>query len=121
MTPPTLPDALTTIIQSAVFISSIIVLMLAEPAINKMSPCTRFVPRLAYHLLVVGAAGNILWLLLGDTPNWPESIIISGIALLLICDKFMPRSSSGPTAPQALRTAGERKLAPGTLPPSNLV
>lgn len=44
-----------TLLQAIVALESVIVALLAEPAINRMSPCTSLVPRLAFHLLTVGA------------------------------------------------------------------
>jgi putative chitinase len=88
---PSLPDALIPVMQGVCFISSIVTATLAEPAINRMSPCTRFSPRLAFHLLFLGAVGNALWLLLGDQPNFPETTLSAGVAMLLICDRLFPR------------------------------
>jgi hypothetical protein len=87
------PAYLAHALQIVVFASAAIVLTLAEPAINRMSPCTPFIARLAFHLLAVGAFGNLLWVALGDTPNWPESVIIAGIALMLVCDRLRPRKA----------------------------
>lgn len=79
--------------QIVVLVSAAIVLVLAEPAINRMSPCSPLLTRLAFHLLAVGAAGNLLWAALGDIPSWPEALIIAGIALLLVRDRLRPRVS----------------------------
>lgn len=91
MIPPT-PAFAVPILQIIVMVCSAIVLILSEPAINRMSPCSRFCTRLSFHFLTVGAAGNILWVMLGETPNWPETIIIAGAALLLLLDRVRPGS-----------------------------
>lgn len=88
-----IPHEFAHILQIVVFVAAAIVLALAEPAINRMSPCTPFIARLSFHLLAVGAGGNLLWIALGDQPNWPESIIIAGIALMLVCDRLRPRKA----------------------------
>lgn len=89
---PEIPVWVTPILQSVVLLSSIVVLFLGEPAINRMSPCTPMITRMSFHLLVVGSFGNIVWTCLGDVPQWPEVIVIAGIALLLVCDRIRPRS-----------------------------
>jgi hypothetical protein len=47
--------------------------------------------RLAFHFLTVGGAGNALYVALGDKPNWPETVIICGVAQLLVRDRLRPR------------------------------
>lgn len=81
------------VLQAVVLLASGVVMALAEPAINRMSPCTPLIVRLAFHLLTVGAGANIGWVLLGDAPSVPEAIIVSGIALLLVCERVRPRRS----------------------------
>lgn len=77
-----------TLLQGLVTLESIIVAILAEPAINRMSPCTSLVPRLAFHLLTVGAVARIYAIATGDIPSVPTSITTGGVALLLICDRW---------------------------------
>lgn len=79
------------ILQVIVFVSSLVVTVLAEPAINRMSPCSPFLTRIAFHCLTVGGAGNALYVAIGDRPNWPETIIIAGVALLLVRDRIRHR------------------------------
>ena len=77
-----------TLLQGLVTLESIIVAILAEPAINRMSPCTSLVPRLAFHLLTVGAVARIYAIATGDIPSVPTAITTGGVALLLICDRW---------------------------------
>ncbi len=99
MTPP-VPALFVPALQTVVLISAAIILILAEPAINRMSPCSPFLTRLAFHCLAVGAAGNLLWVTLGDAPSWPETVILAGIALMLVRDRLRPR------------VAGDRRARP---------
>lgn len=82
-------------LQLVVVLSSSVVLFLAEPACDRMSPCTPLIVRISFHFLAVGAAANLVWILmLDDKPNWPEAIIVAGIALMLVCDRLRPRSAA---------------------------
>jgi hypothetical protein len=76
------------LLQGLAILESIIVAILAEPAINRMSPCTSLVPRLAFHLLTVGAVARIYAIATGDIPSIPTAITTGGVALLLICDRW---------------------------------
>jgi hypothetical protein len=77
-----------TLLQAIVALESIIVALLAEPAINRMSPCTNLVPRLAFHLLTVGAVARLYAILAGDVQSVPTAITTGGVALLLVCDRW---------------------------------
>ena len=77
-----------TLLQAIVALESVIIALLAEPAINRMSPCTSLVPRLAFHLLTVGAVARIYAIATGDIPSVPTAITTGGVALLLICDRW---------------------------------
>ena len=77
-----------TLLQAIVAIESVIVALLAEPAINRMSPCTSLVPRIAFHLLTVGAVARLCAILAGDVPTVPTAITTGGVALLLVCDRW---------------------------------
>lgn len=89
---PQTPEFAVPILKTLVVVSSTVLLFLSEPAINRMSACSKFITRLSFHLLAVGGAGNLLWVLLGDAPNWPETIIVAGAALLLLLDRVRPWS-----------------------------
>lgn len=91
---PQTPEFAVPILKAVVLFSSAVLLFLSEPAINRMSQCSKFITRLSFHLLAVGGAGNVLWVMLGDTPNWPETIVITGAALLLLLDRVRPGSRS---------------------------
>ena len=77
-----------TLLQAIVAIESVIIALLAEPAINRMSPCTSLVPRLAFHLLTVGAVARLYAILAGDVQTVPTAITTGGVALLLVCDRW---------------------------------
>ena len=88
---PDTPEFAVPLQQVMVFASAIIIVFLSEPAINRMSPCSPWITRLAFHFLTVGGAGNALYVALGDKPNWPETVIICGVAQLLVRDRLRPR------------------------------
>ena len=88
---PDTPEFSVPLLQVMVFASAIIIVFLSEPAINRMSPCSPWITRLAFHFLTVGGAGNALYVALGDKPNWPETVIICGVAQLLVRDRLRPR------------------------------
>ena len=77
-----------TLLRAIVAIESVIIALLAEPAINRMSPCTSLVPRLAFHLLTVGAVARLYAILAGDVQTVPTAITTCGVALLLVCDRW---------------------------------
>lgn len=67
--------------------SSAIMLWRAEPALNRMSPATPFVVRLAMWLLVVAACAQLLTLITGRLPDWPAVLLHIGVAALLLCER----------------------------------
>ncbi len=89
---PLLPDFFIPLTKGIVFVSSLVTLILAEPAINRLSPCSPFLARFAFHCLAVGGAGNLVWVALGDPPRWPEAVMGLGVALLLGFDRIRPRA-----------------------------
>jgi hypothetical protein len=77
------------IMQILVLIESVCIGALAEPAINRMSPCAPWITRAAFHLLTIGAVARIaaiVWY--GDIPTWPSVITGGGITLMLVRDRF---------------------------------
>lgn len=72
-----------------VFAESAVIVCLAEPAINRMSPCTGLLPRMAFHLLTVGAVFRLYAIFTGDIPSVSTAISTGGIALLLLCDRCL--------------------------------
>ena len=88
------------LLQSFVLVAASVIVFRAEPALNLMSPCTPFMIRASFHLLTLGAVAEIVFVLVGDVPSWPASIMTVGVALLVICEKRlrilcpMPRRTS---------------------------
>lgn len=76
-------------LQILVLMESAIIVCLAEPAINRMSPCTGIFPRMAFHLLTVGAVFRLYAISTGDIPSLSTAISTGGIALLLLCDRCL--------------------------------
>lgn len=76
-------------LQLLAMIESIIVCALAEPAINRMSPCAPLIVRAAFHLLTVGALARIVAIVwYADVPSWPTAITGAGMALMLVSDRL---------------------------------
>lgn len=66
----------------------VVIIVRAEGAINRMSRCTPFLVRSAFWLLLVGAAGSGMCIVLdGDVPPWPAVFGVWGAALLLFCER----------------------------------
>lgn len=76
-------------LQILVVLESAVIVCLAEPAINRMSPCTGILPRMAFHLLTVGAVFRLYAIFTGDIPSLSTAISTGGIALLLLCDRCL--------------------------------
>ena len=79
----------TIILQAILLLAAVIIIVRAEPALNRMSGCTPFMVRAAFHLLTLGAAAEIVCILMGDIPSWPTAIVTAGVAALLICERRM--------------------------------
>lgn len=79
----------TIILQAIVILAGVVIIVRAEPAINRMSRCTPFMVRAAFHLLALGAAAEIECIVVGDVPSWPTAIVTAGIAALLICEGWL--------------------------------
>ena len=76
-------------LQILVLMESAVIVCLAEPAINRMSPCTGILPRMAFHLLTVGSVFRLYAISTGDIPSLSTVISTGGIALLLLCDRCL--------------------------------
>ena len=75
------------ILQCAELLLAGVMLWRAEPALNRMSRCTPFMIRASFHLLTLGAAAEIVFILSGEVPSWPTAITTVGVAALLICER----------------------------------
>lgn len=77
----------TVILQAIVVLAALVIIVRTEPALNRMSRCTPFMVRAAFHLLALGAAAEIVCIVVGDVPSWPTAIVTVGVAALLICER----------------------------------
>lgn len=77
----------TIILQAIVILASVVIIVRAEPALNRTSRCTPFMVRAAFHLLALGAAAEVVCIVVGDVPSWPTALDTAGIAALLICER----------------------------------
>lgn len=74
-------------VQSIVLLASAVIVIRAEPALNRMSRSTTLVVRMAFHLLTLGAIAEIVNICVGDVPSWPTAIITAGTATFLLYDR----------------------------------
>lgn len=73
--------------QSLAIAACVVIVWRAEPVLNRMSPCTPWVVRIAFWLIAIAAIGAIVCMLMGDVPPWPSVIGACGTAALLFCDR----------------------------------
>lgn len=90
---PTLLDPLAQLIG---LILCAIILMRAEPAINRMGRASPpLLVRLAFTLLATGAVAGILAILAGSIPDRHTLILLSGTAALTLCERRVRILSAG--------------------------
>lgn len=75
------------LLQFIVLIAAAVVIARAEPALNRMGRHTPILVRVSFHLLTVGAAAEIVFVLAGHVPDWHSAITTVGIATLLMCER----------------------------------
>ncbi len=78
---------MTMLLQIIVVMAAAVIIVRAEPALNRMSRCTPIMVRVAFHLLALGAAAEIVCVITGDVPSWPAAIVTLGVATLLFCER----------------------------------
>lgn len=80
---------ITLLLQAIVLMAAAIIVVRAEPALNRMSKSTPFLVRVSFHLLTLGAIAEIVFVLAGGIPAWQSAITTVGIAALLFCERRM--------------------------------
>lgn len=83
------------LLQMLVMIASCVVFARAEPAINRMSGHTPHLVALAFVLLAVAAAAEIIAILTGHVPSLSEVLFAAGTAVMLMCERRL-RALLGP-------------------------
>lgn len=78
---------MTMLLQIIVVMAALVIIVRAEPALNRMSRYTPFVVRMAFHLLALGAVAEIVFVVSGEVPSWPTAIVTLGVAALLVCER----------------------------------
>jgi hypothetical protein len=66
-----------------------VILIRAEPALNRMGTRTRLTVRIAMHLMVVGATCQLLEILLGRPPDGLAVLLLAACAAMLMCERRM--------------------------------
>lgn len=75
----------------------VVIIVRAEGAINRMSRCAPMLVRLAFWLLLVGATGSVMCIVLvNDVPPWPAVFGVWGAALMLFCERRIRYLSKAP-------------------------
>lgn len=83
-----MPPVLDAIAQFLGLILCVIILIRAEPAINRMGQNSPpMLVRLAFALLATGAVGGIIAILAGAVPDRHTLILIAGTAALTVCER----------------------------------
>ena len=65
---------------------AVTILMLAEPTLNRMSPCAPLLVRIAFHAIAIGSALRLYHLLSGHVPSWSALVQMAGFSGLLLLD-----------------------------------
>lgn len=73
--------------QGAGFIACVIIIILTEPNINRMDCRAPLLLRFGLWALCVGAAGALLFIVLGDVPPWPSIVGAIGISCYLLGER----------------------------------
>ena len=83
-----MPAFLSTLAQLLGLLCCLIILVRAEPAINRMGNLSPpFIVRFAFALLVTGALSGILSILTGGIPDAHTLILLAGTAALTLCER----------------------------------
>ena len=75
------------ILQTLGFIAAVVIFWRAESVLNLMAPGCRLLVRLAFWLLVVGAAAMAVRLWQGYVPPPAVVLTLAGMALLLVSER----------------------------------
>ena len=78
-------------LQIVAALSAIAILCVAEPTLNRMGPATPILMRLAFYLMTVGSAAELISIVWGYVPTWEEVMPLIGIAVFLVADRRSPR------------------------------
>jgi len=91
---------MTALLQTIGIIESVIILVLAEPVLNRMSPCAPLLIRWSFHALAAGSAFRLYHILSGHAPSWSALLQVGGLTSLLLLDQLRRyRDSSKPSEP----------------------
>lgn len=73
--------------EAATILACMVIVLRAEPAMNRMTRDTLLTVRLAFYQLAVAAGAEIVAILLGRIPTWREALMACGIAMLMLCER----------------------------------
>lgn len=76
-----------------------VILWRAEPALNRMGPATPASARVAMWLITVGAAAQLVALVMGHAPQGPTVVLELGVACLLYCARRLRVLVPSPRVP----------------------
>lgn len=64
-----------------------LILWRAEPTLARMDRYTHLSVRLAMWMATVGAVARLVWIVMGGVPDGISVLMLSGLAMLLICER----------------------------------
>ena len=76
-----------TFFQLIAIFEALTVVMLSEPVLNRMSPCSPLLVRLSVHAICAGSIFRIYHLLDGHDPSWSSLVQLGGFTALLLLDQ----------------------------------
>lgn len=79
---------MTTLLQTIGIVESVIILVLAEPVLNRMSPCAPLLIRWSFHAVAMGSACRLYHILSGHPPSWSSLLQVGGLTALLLLDQL---------------------------------
>jgi uncharacterized membrane protein len=76
-------------LKAFVLMASIVIVIRAEPALNRMTCKTPLMIRLAFYLLTMGALAEVVFILAGEVPTVSAAILSAGVATMLYCERCL--------------------------------
>lgn len=67
--------------------SCLVIFILSEQSINRMTHDTPASLRASFLMLAIGSSGGVLFTLSGQIPDWINTLFAPGIAALLVCER----------------------------------
>lgn len=66
----------------------VLIILLSEPVLNRMSPCAPLLIRMTFHAIAMGSAIRLYHILAGHPPSWSALLQVGGLAALLLFNQL---------------------------------